>query len=155
VFATIAAGMGTDIPDIEQSIIFGVDLLGKTFQKGRTERTETMKAVMIWIVEPWAFKPQETNFSIPSTKKMSTDKAKQQKMDQNAREYINHSQSPFCMRVYAASHFQPKPKLIGFRWSCTPDKDDSPEEHINVSVMWEVVEQKIRCGNCRSLSRNS
>ena len=52
-FATIAAGMGTDIPDIEQSIIFGVDPLGKTFQKGGWAGwAEMMKAVMVWIVEP-------------------------------------------------------------------------------------------------------
>ena len=60
VFATIAAGMGTDIPDIEQSIIFGVifgvDPLGETFQKGgRAGRAATMNSIMIWIVEPWAF----------------------------------------------------------------------------------------------------
>ena len=60
VFATIAAGMGTDIPDIEQSIIFGVAPVGKTFQKGRRAgRAETMKAAMIWIVELWALEPEE------------------------------------------------------------------------------------------------
>lgn len=108
--------MDTDIPDIEQSIIFGVDLLGETFQQGgQAGRAEMMKAVMVWIVEPWAFEPQEKNIGRLTTKKMSADEEKRQKMDQNAREYINYSQSPFCMCTYAASHFRPKPNLPGFK----------------------------------------
>ena len=148
VFATIAAGMGTDIPDIEQSIIFGVAPLGETFQKGgRAGRAPTMNAIMIWIVEPWAFEPRDNNASKPSTKKLSGEQEKRLKMDPNARKYINHSQSPFCMRVYAASHFRPEPNLPGFKWYCKSDGDDSEEEFLYVSVTWEVVEQEIRCGN--------
>ena len=60
VFATIAAGMGTDIPNIKQSIIFGADPWGETFQKGgRAGRAATRNAVMVWIVEPWTFEPRE------------------------------------------------------------------------------------------------
>lgn len=156
-FATIAAGMGTDIPDIEQSIIFGVDPLGETFQKGgRAGRAATMNAIMIWIVEPWAFEPRENSASKPNTKKLLGEEEKRQKMDQNAREYINHSQSPFCMRVYAASHFRPEPNLPGFKWYRKPDSeldnldldmDENQEEYFYASVTWEVVEQEIRCGN--------
>jgi hypothetical protein len=92
VFATIAAGMGTDIPDIELSIIFSVSPLGEAFKKGGwAGRAETMKAVMIWIVEPWVFEPGEKNLGIPTTKKILADEEKQRKMDQNAREYINYS----------------------------------------------------------------
>jgi superfamily II DNA helicase RecQ len=147
-FATIAAGMGTNIPDIEQSIIFGVSSLGETFQKGgRAGRSATMNAIMIWIVEPWVFEPRENNASKPGTKKLLGEEEKRQKMDQNAREYINHSQSPFCMRVYAASHFRPEPNLPGFKWYRKLDGDDSQEECLYASVTWEVVEQEIRCGN--------
>ena len=148
VFATIAAGMGTDIPDIERSIIFGVDPLGETFQKGgRAGRAVTMNAIMIWIVEPWAFEPRESSASKPTgTKKSSAEEEKRQKMDQSARKYINHSQSPICMRAYAASHFRPEPNLPGFKWYCMPDEDGSQEERPYVSVTWEVVEQEIHCG---------
>ena len=51
------------------------------------------------------------------------------------------------MRVYAASHFRPKPNLPGFKWYHTSDWDDSEEECLYVSVTWEVVEQEICCGN--------
>ena len=147
-FATIAAGMGNDIPDIEHSIIFGVGPLGETFQKGgRAGRSPTMNAIMIWIVEPWAFEPQDNNASRPNTKKFLGEQEKRLKMDPNSRKYINHSQSPFCMRLYAASHFRPKPNLPGFKWYCKSDGDDGEEEHLYVSVTWEVVEQEIRCGN--------
>ena len=150
VFATIAAGMGTDIPDIEQSIIFGVGPLGETFQKGgRAGRAAMMNAIMIWIVKPWAFEPQKDNASKPNTKKLSGEEEKRQKMDQNAREYINCSQSRFCMRVYASSHFRPKPNLPGFQWYRKSVRDDDLENFLYVSVTWEVVEQEIRCGNGR------
>ncbi|KAF9002115.1 hypothetical protein BDQ17DRAFT_1243696, partial [Cyathus striatus] len=33
-FATMAVGMGTDIPDIEQVVVFGVDSLSSAYQKG-------------------------------------------------------------------------------------------------------------------------
>ncbi|KAF8976367.1 hypothetical protein BDQ17DRAFT_1173360, partial [Cyathus striatus] len=57
-FATMAVGMGTDVPDIEQVIIFGVEGLSSAYQKGgRAGHSLTIEASMIWLVEPWAFKP--------------------------------------------------------------------------------------------------
>ena len=56
VFATIAAGMGMDIPDIELAVIFGTDTFKSAFQKGgRAGRDPAIDATMVWIVEPWTF----------------------------------------------------------------------------------------------------
>ncbi|KAH9858430.1 hypothetical protein C2E23DRAFT_711572, partial [Lenzites betulinus] len=49
---TDAAGMGCDIPDIDMSIIYGVQDLGSAFQKGgRAARDATRTGRMIWLVE--------------------------------------------------------------------------------------------------------
>ena len=51
------------------------------------------------------------------------------------------------MCAYAASHFQPKPKLPGFKWYRNPDEDDQQGNYSFMPVTWEVVEQEICCGN--------
>ncbi|KAF8070438.1 P-loop containing nucleoside triphosphate hydrolase protein [Lyophyllum atratum] len=61
IFATLALGMGLDIPDVTQVVIYGVDGFNDAFQKGgRGGRARNINAKMIWIVEPWAFYPVET-----------------------------------------------------------------------------------------------
>ncbi|KAF8995222.1 hypothetical protein BDQ17DRAFT_1186993, partial [Cyathus striatus] len=55
-FATMAVGMGTDIPDIERVVIFGVDSFNSAYQKGgRAGHSVAIQATMLWLVEPWAF----------------------------------------------------------------------------------------------------
>ena len=101
-FATIATGMGMDIPDIEVAVIFGVDAFESAFQKGgRAGRDPNLKAKMIWIVEPWAF---ETTFAEGTemgerepSKKFLADAKRRDNMDPASREYINRSQSSECM----------------------------------------------------------
>ncbi|KLO04077.1 hypothetical protein SCHPADRAFT_809818, partial [Schizopora paradoxa] len=51
-FCTDAAGMGCDIPDIEFSVVYGVDDLCSAMQKGgRAGRMPGMQARMIWLIE--------------------------------------------------------------------------------------------------------
>ena len=78
VFATITAGMGMDIPDIELVVIFGTDIFKSAFQKGgRAGRDAAIVATMVWIVEPWAFEPvimhDENNGDGQCTKKALAD----------------------------------------------------------------------------------
>ncbi|KAF8810424.1 hypothetical protein BYT27DRAFT_7209420 [Phlegmacium glaucopus] len=123
VFATIAAGMGTDIPDIVKSVIFGVEPLNEAFQKaGRAGRSKEMKATMIWLVEPWVFEkpalssdpvvPDENN--VAPTKKAIADAEKRAQLDSAAQEFINRSQLQHCMRQFVVAHFRPQPILPGF-----------------------------------------
>ena len=106
-FATIAAGIGMDIPDIEVVVIFGVDGVNSAFQKGgRGGRDPSLQAKMIWIVEPWAFETAEIGRvdGRPPLKKALADAKRRDNMDPASREYINRSQSIQCMRSYAVDH---------------------------------------------------
>jgi len=157
-FATIAAGMGMDIPDIEVVVIFGIDGFNSTFQKGsRAGRNQNLQAKMIWIVEPWAFETAEigrVDGRLPS-KKALADAKQQDKMDPTSREYINWSQSTQCMRSYAVDHLRPKPNLPGFPWFKAPDELDWDGVESHNTVTWDVDVQEIatggRCG-CSSLA---
>ncbi|KAF8996703.1 hypothetical protein BDQ17DRAFT_1249456 [Cyathus striatus] len=63
-FATMAVGMGTDIPDIEQVVFFGVDSLSSAYQKGgHGGRSPSIHATMIWLIEPWVFEPNAADSS--------------------------------------------------------------------------------------------
>jgi hypothetical protein len=150
-FATIAAGMGMDIPDIEVAVIFGVDAFESAFQKGgRAGRDPDLKAKMIWIVEPWAFETMSTE---PS-KKYLADAKRRDNMDPASREYINRSQSSECMRSYAITHLRPTPNLPGFPWFKPQNNLDWDEDENVSSVTWEVVDQEIAKGGdcgCSSL----
>ncbi|KXN89306.1 hypothetical protein AN958_05810 [Leucoagaricus sp. SymC.cos] len=120
--ATIAAGMGTDIPDIVDVVIFGVDSLHDAYQKGgRAGRSANVGARMIWIVEKWAFKLEETNGK--ATKKNMGDERRRFAMDPAAREYINRSMSEKCMREYIVTYFRPRPNLPGFPYYSSNEKD--------------------------------
>jgi len=120
-FATIAAGMGMDIPgpDIELAVIFGTANFKSAFQKGgRAGRDTAIEATMVWIVEPWAFESAEENNGDgqPTSKKALTDAKRRDNMDPASREYTNRSQSTQCMRAYAVTHLCPTPNLPGFPW---------------------------------------
>ena len=160
VYATIAAGMGMDIPDIEVAVIFGVDTFDSAFQKGgRAGRDPNLKAKMIWIVEPWAL---ESTFEgteaggRQTSKKFLADAKRRENMDPASREYINRSQSSECMRSYAITHLRPTPNLPGFPWFKPPnnlDWGDTEDENFS-TVTWEVVDQEIAKGGdcgCSSL----
>jgi len=158
-YATIAAGMGMDIPDIEVAVIFGVDAFDSAFQKGgRAGRDPNLKAKMIWIVEPWAFETTsveetESRGRQPS-KKFFADEKRRNNMDPASREYINRSQSLECMRSYAVIHLRPKPNLPGFPWFEPPDDLDWDVDESLSSVTWEVLDQEIAKGGdcgCSSL----
>ena len=159
IFATIAAGMGTDIPDISKTVIFGVDPFNEAFQKGgRAGRSENMKATMIWLVEPWVFEntvsSDHTNVNIPPTnipptKKVLANAARRANVDPASREYINRSQSPKCMREFSATHFRPNPNLPGFPAFKDPDPDSfdtGTDDAFKPSITWEVIEQPIATG---------
>lgn len=101
-FATIAAGMGMDISDIEVAVIFGVDAFNSAFQKGgRAGCDPNLEAKMIWIVEPWAFETMSTEGTEKGgrqpSKKLLADAKWRANMDPASHEYINRSQSPECM----------------------------------------------------------
>ena len=162
-FATIAAGMGMDIPDIVRVIIFGVDNLKGVFQMGgRAGRGAGTVGEMVWIVEPWAFeKKKPVNPAVSQqkgpTKKAIAEEDKRNKMDAPARKYINLSQSPCCMRRFAISYLRPQPNLPGFKWYSPPDTDiETAEAKLHHCVIWEVENQDIgsleRCGNCSAAS---
>jgi superfamily II DNA helicase RecQ len=144
IFATIACGMGTDIPDIEVVVIYGIDTMNEAFQKGgRAGRSSDIQAKMVWLVEKWAFEKEDVD---NSSKKAMADRKRRENMDPAAREYINCSQSMHCMREYAVTHFRPQPNLPGFQWYI-PQDDDEPEAAM--SITWDVVDQVIaRGGDC-------
>ena len=148
-YATIAVGMGMDIPDIETAVTFGVDDFNSYFQKGgRAGRDPNLKAKMIWIVEPWAFETPPTvdaeqlEGRQPSKKSLA-DAKRRDNMDPASREYINRSESEECMRDYAVTHFRPKPNLPGFPGFNMLDQDWEGELP---TVTWEVVDQEIAVG---------
>ncbi|KAF8164698.1 hypothetical protein B0H34DRAFT_793164 [Crassisporium funariophilum] len=148
-YATIAAGMGMDISDIEMAVTFGVDNFNSYFQKGgRAGRNPNLKAKMIWIVEPWAFEapPAEQGKQIegkqPSKKSLAEAK-RRDNMDPASRKYINRSESEKCMQEYAVTHFRPKPNLPGFPGFEMLDQDWEGELP---NVTWEVMDQEITVG---------
>jgi hypothetical protein len=154
IFATIAAGMGTDVSDIGKSVIFGVEPLNEAFQKGgRAGRSKEMKATMIWLVEPWVLANTGTHSDpvVPGdrmvpTKKAIADAEKRTQLDPAAREFINRSQSQHCMRQFVVAHFRPQPILPGFP-GVQVDRDNSSSLNQFPSITWEVVEQEIASGS--------
>lgn len=53
---TIAIGLGCDIPDIHNAVIYGVDTFSSYIQKGgRAGRSKDIEAKMFWLVEDWVF----------------------------------------------------------------------------------------------------
>ncbi|CAA7263912.1 unnamed protein product [Cyclocybe aegerita] len=92
IFATIAAGMGMDIPDIKMVVIYGINKFGSAFQKGgRAGRSAGMKATAMWLIEPWVFepKPETLDPAKPPSKKAIAEKEKREKLDPPTCEYIN------------------------------------------------------------------
>ncbi|KAF5334931.1 hypothetical protein D9611_012779 [Ephemerocybe angulata] len=156
-FATLAAGMGTDVPDVEMVVVFGVDEFTSAFQKGgRAGRSPGLQATMIWLVEPWAFNPDPpagTNEKI--TASQLQDQQRREKMDQHSREFINRSQSNKCMRTYACTHFRPQPKIRGLPWGDAVE-NDAEDPRVHLVAHEQVVTPGPACGCsakiCRPLS---
>ncbi|KAF5374595.1 hypothetical protein D9615_008912 [Tricholomella constricta] len=147
IFATLALGMGLDIPDIFRVVIYGVDTFNDAFQKGgRGGRARDLKATMIWLVEPWAFNRSKVlEEGNKLSKREHAEEEKRRTMDPASREYINRSQSNLCMRAFACNHFRPRPNLQGFPWY-QAEGSDSEDEVEGAEVTWVVEEQQIAMG---------
>ncbi|THH15174.1 hypothetical protein EUX98_g9506, partial [Antrodiella citrinella] len=155
-FCTDAAGMGTDVPDIIWSVIYGVTDLPRALQQGgRAGRQSGLKASMVWLIEPWVFSPfsaaDTTNSARKSeslkstqTKKALTDEERRQSLDCEVREYIACAQGNRCMREFAATHFRPQPNLPGFpAYSKSLGHHGQARGEDISNVEWEVVEQDV------------
>jgi superfamily II DNA helicase RecQ len=121
-FCTDAAGMGCDIPDIQRVVIYGIQDLCSAMQKGgRAGRSPGLVSEMIWIIEDWVFDRKEASFEStkPKTKGGTSRQAaaherRRELLDPGAREYVNRSESEYCMREYANDYLRPQPTLPGF-----------------------------------------
>ncbi len=137
-FCTDAAGMGCDVPDILQVVVYGAQDLCSAFQKGgRAARDPSLQGTMVWLVEGWAFDVVEPGSTAEgptdeSSKRSDTAKGKEaerrDKLDPAARIFINRTQSQECMRQFANEYFTPRPSFVGQR------QDDS-----GWPVTWEVT----------------
>jgi hypothetical protein len=148
-FCTDAAGMGTDVADIVFAIIYGVQAFADAMQKGgRAGRMAALAAVMIWLVQEWAFEPQVVS-TASKTKKQLKEEERRAALDPATKEYLSLTQGNRCMRQFAADHFRPQPNLPGFP---SYAHKESSEEVADARVEWEVVEQNIELdpGRCCS-----
>ncbi|KAF8996926.1 P-loop containing nucleoside triphosphate hydrolase protein [Cyathus striatus] len=161
-FVTMAVGMGTDVPDIEQVIIFRVEGLSSAYQKGgHAGRSSTIEASMIWLVEPWAFKPIANSSDTDQdpkkkTKKMVADKERRHTLDSASLEFINRAQSGLCQRTFLCNHFHPQPNLPGFK--SNSKGEDSATTNSGVVVEWVVgqvvndhIDETLSCQSCSAL----
>jgi hypothetical protein len=154
VFATIAAGMGMDIPDIELAVIFGTDNFKSVFQKGgHAGRDAAIDATMVWIVEPWAFEVNghEENHGInnPPRKHLRIPKSAiiWTRLHENTSTEVNRLSA--CAHTLLLTYVLP-----GFPWYHPNDDLDWDNECDGQAVIWEVVDQEIATGpdcGCSSL----
>jgi hypothetical protein len=120
--------MGCDIPDIVWAIVYGVQEMCTAFQKGgRAGRRSDVAAKMVWLVEDWAFnKPADYQ---ATSAKAKNEEERRTKMDPASREYINRSQSDWCMREFSTEHLCPRStKLFSFLEYAGPEQeaDEAP-----------------------------
>lgn len=145
-FATSAAGMGFDIPDIIFSVLYGIrDITQAAQEGGRAVREARLQGQMIWLVPRWAFDPPVEMSAVskeldskkkPVTAQEKKDNAQRDALDSGTRLFINRSQSDRCMRAFLREHFRPEPTLPGFPRS---------GEHQSIgghNVSWEVRDER-------------
>ncbi|KAI1790168.1 P-loop containing nucleoside triphosphate hydrolase protein [Ganoderma leucocontextum] len=131
-FCTDAAGMGCDIPDIKDSVIYGVQDLCSAFQKGgRAARDPSVSGRMVWLVEDWAFEDYAAG---------KKEVERRAKLDPASLTYINRSGSDHCMREFAVKYFHPRPGFIEESRNIKYEQGDEivVEENRQHSAMWVV-----------------
>ncbi|KAK7433877.1 hypothetical protein VKT23_020502 [Stygiomarasmius scandens] len=123
VCATDAAGMGCSIPDVKNSVIFGLPhSLSVIAQRwGRAGRNRTTEAVCLLFVPPWAFQP-EGRSTLPAgqhitgqkpIKESGQDVTKRENLDLSLRTFINvHvDQDDPCSHTFIREVFRPQSQL--------------------------------------------
>lgn len=133
---TIAAGMGCDIPDIEVSVIYGIDSFVSFVQKGgRAGRDGRIEAKMVWLMEGWMIDDEVGG-------KQAQDRW--EKVDPMASGYVRCQMEGTCLRKFMNQALRPDPKtldLLGFR-----------QDNHGPSASWTVRDENVRpeLGKCCS-----